>query len=495
MEVATPGAGGGTLMVRYCNPGTTDIIATVQVPGSAAAQLSLAPTGSQEEWRISATPVSIPAGTAGAIRISKHSGPSLFIDAAWIESGGAGPDLPADAITFEHHRPALDWRVARATTPGFNATGAATGIMLGAVGGALGQPFTGNCGIGVAVVDDQSWPDEHRGVYVGDFGGGWIRRASLDLGSRCGRPPSECDCARVEAVTDFDLATPAIVGISAVHDDPVMYVAQWTTLKRYRWLPGGSAAPEIDVDQSVRFGPSPLTVSFDASASTDPEGQALTFSWEFGDGQPPAAGPSIERTFANPSGMPAAARVTLRVTDAAGVTSTRELEVGLDNTPPAVRITSLADGQLYPTDLDTDFPLRGDILDSEHAAGEVRCEWQVILHHNSHAHPEPAITDCASSATIQATHCDDENVYWYEVSLTATDAHGLTGIDTVTLRPDCAGILRCPGDLNGDGIVDGYDLVFVLSNWGAPGNSDIDRNGVTSGMDLAILLSHWGSCR
>ena len=35
---------------------------------------------------------------------------------------------------------------------------------------------------------------------------------------------------------------------------------------------------------NVTTGPAPLTVNFSSAGSVDPEGQALTYSWDFGDG-------------------------------------------------------------------------------------------------------------------------------------------------------------------------------------------------------------------
>ncbi|MED5507411.1 MAG: hypothetical protein VX684_06195, partial [Planctomycetota bacterium] len=51
----------------------------------------------------------------------------------------------------------------------------------------------------------------------------------------------------------------------------------------------------------------------------------------------------------------------------------------------------------------------------------------------------------------------------------------------------------CPGDLDGDGIVNGLDLGTLLGFWNLPG-ADLDGDGTTSGADLAILLSAWGTC-
>ncbi len=54
----------------------------------------------------------------------------------------------------------------------------------------------------------------------------------------------------------------------------------------------------------------------------------------------------------------------------------------------------------------------------------------------------------------------------------------------------------CPGDVNGDGVINFADLNIVLSSFGAgvvPGtNGDIDGNGVVNFADLNILLSGFG---
>ena len=55
-------------------------------------------------------------------------------------------------------------------------------------------------------------------------------------------------------------------------------------------------------------------------------------------------------------------------------------------------------------------------------------------------------------------------------------------------------IFDCPGDLNGDGLVDGADLGLLLANWGGPGIGDLDWNGAVDGADLGIMLGEWGNC-
>ena len=61
--------------------------------------------------------------------------------------------------------------------------------------------------------------------------------------------------------------------------------------------------------------------------------------------------------------------------------------------------------------------------------------------------------------------------------------------DLTIVRVGCPGV---PGDLNGDGRVDGLDLGVLLSQWGGPGPADFDGNGIVDGIDLGAILSNWG---
>jgi predicted outer membrane repeat protein len=54
-----------------------------------------------------------------------------------------------------------------------------------------------------------------------------------------------------------------------------------------------------------------------------------------------------------------------------------------------------------------------------------------------------------------------------------------------------------PGDLNGDGVVDGADLLILLAAWGKCADpddcpADLNDDGTVDGADLLILLANWG---
>ncbi|MCA9284634.1 MAG: CSLREA domain-containing protein [Phycisphaerales bacterium] len=49
-----------------------------------------------------------------------------------------------------------------------------------------------------------------------------------------------------------------------------------------------------------------------------------------------------------------------------------------------------------------------------------------------------------------------------------------------------------PGDLDGNGVVDGADVGAMLGQWGGAGSGDLDGNGIVDGADLGLLLANWG---
>lgn len=64
------------------------------------------------------------------------------------------------------------------------------------------------------------------------------------------------------------------------------------------------------------------------------------------------------------------------------------------------------------------------------------------------------------------------------------------------VRLTVANIVPCPGDVDGDGLVDGVDLGILLGSWGRCTGCDADLNldGAVNGIDLSILLGAWGGC-
>ena len=65
--------------------------------------------------------------------------------------------------------------------------------------------------------------------------------------------------------------------------------------------------------------------------------------------------------------------------------------------------------------------------------------------------------------------------------------------------PDICEVDQCPGDISGNGVVDGVDLTLLLGVWGTDGiggefDADITNDGIVGGADLTVLFSGWGPC-
>ena len=96
-------------------------------------------------------------------------------------------------------------------------------------------------------------------------------------------------------------------------------------------LPGENEAPIAVASASQTSGEAPLQIDFTASDSVDPEGEAMTFTWDFGDGSPAAAGQSVSHTYSAEGNY----TVVLTALDSGGLPGTDQvlISVGVATCP------------------------------------------------------------------------------------------------------------------------------------------------------------------
>ncbi|UCG50578.1 MAG: PKD domain-containing protein, partial [Candidatus Latescibacterota bacterium] len=94
--------------------------------------------------------------------------------------------------------------------------------------------------------------------------------------------------------------------------------------------PGTNTPPLASFVATPKSGAAPLEVSFDASGSTDPDGDTLSFSWDFGDGTDPGTGETVVHTYTAIDTY----LVTLTVTDTLGKTDTATDTIMVDTMIP-----------------------------------------------------------------------------------------------------------------------------------------------------------------
>ena len=342
------------------------------------------------------------------------------------------PCYPAQTIpntikTFEHSRPIIDWRHG---TKGLARTGTfngetATVSNIGAVGSPVaGSQFGGNSVTVGVFYPHKDFPAIYQNkLFFGDYNAQWIKSLAVDSK---GKPVS---------VSNFQTGGAVVVAMAVNPTKAGIYYINYPSEIRKITYNGVNSPPTAVASADKTYGTSPLTVQFTGSKSTDPEGQALTYAWNFGDGTTSnTANP--KHVFSTTTAIKYT--VTLTVKDVKGSTATTTLAISVGkNTPPQVTITSPADNALYSVKQPTTYNLRATVIDKEQSNTQLSYKWQTILHHNDHSHAEPFDTARETTTLLDPIGCDGE-LYYYRIVLTVTDGEGLSGQDEVIVRPNCS---------------------------------------------------------
>ena len=192
--------------------------------------------------------------------------------------------------------------------------------------------------------------------------------------------------------------------------------------------------PTARISANPTSGAAPLTVAFDGSGSTDPEGRPLTYSWDLnGDGTfGDATTPTASYTYTS-SGTYTA---SLRVTDDRGATNTASVTITVGNTAPVAVIDSPSATLTWQVGQTITFS--GHATDAQDVTiPSSGLTWSVILHHcatqtNCHTHPIQTFTGVAGGSLPAPDHAYP---CWLEIQLTATDSGGLTSTASLRLDP------------------------------------------------------------
>jgi glucose/arabinose dehydrogenase/PKD repeat protein len=164
------------------------------------------------------------------------------------------------------------------------------------------------------------------------------------------------------------------------------------------------------------------SVRFSSAGSSDPEGNALSYQWDF------TSNGSVDSTAANPVHTYSSEGVftaTLRVSDGIS-TGTATVRVHAGNCPPQVSLQQPASGSLFR--VGTPVPLIATGTDPDGPLAATAFKWDVVLIHKDHAHEVGTFPGTATEFDPVTDHDADSH---YEVTLSVTDSGGYT----LTLPP------------------------------------------------------------
>ncbi|MEL7195091.1 MAG: PQQ-dependent sugar dehydrogenase [Bacteroidota bacterium] len=343
--------------------------------------------------------------------------------------------IPSE-MTFVHKRPALSWSHAEWNPPArtfvgvFDSEGVAVSVQIDdAESTVVSENFNGVCGIGGFFYKGDNFPEEYKNTYIGADFKGWWKQFIFD------------DNQQLQEVKPFMGYVGQIIDMAVSPIDGCVYYVLNNNKNLYKICYGLDAFPEPVIVTDKEFGAGPLTIQFDGSESVDPEGDGLSYLWDFGDGTQSTEEKPIH-TFMPSDNNPRGYTVRLSVTTSQNQTQSIDKIIGVNNTPPQVEITSFQDGDFYPLKGNTWLLLEADIQDAEHPKESLKVAWQAYLHHNTHFHDEPIDSSLSSATLISPLGCLDET-YYYRVRVTAIDPTGLETTREASIYPYCgADIIR-----------------------------------------------------
>ncbi len=213
----------------------------------------------------------------------------------------------------------------------------------------------------------------------------------------------------------------------------LFYVDLGGTIHRVQYYEG-NLPPKAAISASPVAGPTPLTVNFSGSASTDPDGNPLTYAWDLDNDGLFNDGTGVTATFTYSTAGAHIAR--LRVTDSGGLTDVASVTITGNSTPPVPEIQTPVSSTTWRVgDL---IAFSGRATDPEEGTLPASAlTWDLTLHHcalngTCHIHPLQTYAGVASGSFVAPDH---EYPSYLELTLTATDSSGLSTSTSVRLDP------------------------------------------------------------
>ncbi|WP_223808704.1 PQQ-dependent sugar dehydrogenase, partial [Rufibacter hautae] len=197
-------------------------------------------------------------------------------------------------------------------------------------------------------------------------------------------------------------------------------------------------SPVVALNASTISGPLPLTVNFSSEGTSDQDGDALTYAWDFqSDGTVDSSEPNPSFTFTQKLNYD----VQLRVTDTKGATTSKSIKIYAGNTAATFQFNSPVDGGMisWEDNLNYDIVVN-DAEDGSTANGTISSSALKLVPafgHLTHSHDGITINNTKGTFYLDPSGHDaqgpDDIFYIFKTSY--TDKGGLTAFDQVTVHP------------------------------------------------------------
>ncbi len=173
-------------------------------------------------------------------------------------------------------------------------------------------------------------PEMHSAYFLADYSLQWIKYALLNM------------AGQVVKIVDFATGMGEPVDLKFGPDGFMYYMSIYSGgFRRVRYT-NGPRVPEAKLAATPIAGSAPLTVTFSAAGTTDPQNSALSYAWDFGDGAQ-ASGADATHTYQTDGQY----LVRLTVKNALEASRKAETLVTVGDAAPVVRINSPGNYSVY----------------------------------------------------------------------------------------------------------------------------------------------------
>ncbi len=249
------------------------------------------------------------------------------------------------------------------------------------------------------------FPEAYDGdFFAGEFGRRWIKRITSDADGT------------VQSINDVPWSGTQVMDM-AFGPDGALYVLDYglawfggdenSALYRIENATDGHS-PVAQAAATKTSGQAPLRVGFSSAGTSDQDGDALTYSWDFGDGNTSTDANPTHRYRKNGTYT-----ATLTAKDTSGRTGSASVQIVVGNTAPTVVLETPGDGQLFSFGDAVPFTVKVTDPEDGRAIDCSKVKVSFILGHDSHGHPLTSANGC--SGTIQTSadggHDDDANIF------------------------------------------------------------------------------------
>nr|WP_205615091.1 PQQ-dependent sugar dehydrogenase [Streptomyces harenosi] len=245
------------------------------------------------------------------------------------------------------------------------------------------------------------FPEAYDGdLFVGEFGRRWIKRITSDADGT------------VQSINDVPWSGTQVMDME-FGPDGALYVLDYglswfggdehSALYRIENATDGHS-PVAQAAASRTSGQAPLRVSFSSAGTTDQDGDALTYVWDFGDGSTSTQADPTHRYRKNGTYT-----ATVTAKDPSGRTGSASVQIVVGNTAPRVTLDLPKDGQLFSFGDAIPFKVRVTDPEDGRSIDCSKVKVSFILGHDTHGHPLTSASGCTGTIQTSADGGHDEN--------------------------------------------------------------------------------------